>query len=74
MEGNSGTPNMVLQSDNNDSAHLITPFSRNDRDGGFDDDPEAYCYICGMELEDHALDFNIDLLFYNNLLQECFMN
>ena len=64
---------MVLQSDGNASGQQITPYSRNGRDG-VEEDPEAYCYICGMELEDHALDYNIDLLFYNDLLQECFMN
>ena len=32
------------------------------------------CFICGLELEEHALDYNIDLLHYNTMLQECFLN
>ena len=64
---------MVLQSENNfDSARMITP-ARQDEDE-VEEDPRDFCYICGMEFEDHALDYNIDLFFHNNLLQECFLN
>ena len=42
-----------------------------------DEEPEEQgrlCFVCGLEFEDHALDFNIDLFHYHDLLQECFMD
>lgn len=39
-----------------------------------DEDPLVYCFICGFEYEEHAVDFNIDLLAYNDLIKDCFLN
>ena len=33
---------------------------------------DQVCGICGMDFEDHAEEFNIKLMQYNQLLQECF--
>ena len=38
------------------------------------EDQGKLCFVCGLEFEDHALDFNIDLFHYHNLLHECFMD
>lgn len=38
------------------------------------EDQAKLCFVCGLEFEDHALDFNIDLFHYHNLLHECFMD
>ena len=39
-----------------------------DSQDGDDLDDVPLCFICGLEFEEHALDYNIDLLYYNSML------
>lgn len=71
---------MLREEPNNGLNNLQTPKNRRgDKhqlhlSESAEEEPEVFCFICGLEYEDHALDFNIGLLFYNSLLQDCFLN
>ena len=60
---------MVLQSDApSHSYRSYVVDAQTDAAHNPDEDNTLMCYVCGHEFEDHALDFNIDLINYQNLL------
>ena len=38
------------------------------------DEEAGVCLACGLDFEEHAQDMNVDLVYYNQLLQDCFQS
>ena len=65
---------MLLQSESHSMMVGALSAERLDMQTDIEELDSNRCFICGLELEEHALDYNIDLLHYNTMLQECFLN